>query len=342
MPRSYAVALFMTCCVAVFASGRTSSAQTPAESRGAAPRATKAPIAPQPAGGRQPARVPAPRNEEQAIRDVADAAARFFNSGDSRSFAALFTVDGEIIDAEGNKTQGRDRIEQVFGQLFATHPGNHMDIMIDSVRPLSPTVVIEEGSSTVSNPRGHRASRNRYSVVHVKQSDGRWLMTSARDFADEAAEAKSALEDLGWLVGEWVDENPASLVKTTYAWTDNHAFLVSEFTTQVSGRVTMTGSQRIGWDPREGKIHSWVFDSEGGFAEGLWTREGDRWIVKLTGVNRDGSSASATQIIKRLSSDRYSWQSRDRIVGDDVKSDTDTLIVVRRPPGPELRELPHR
>ena len=57
------------------------------------------------------------------------------------------------------------------------------------------------------------------------------------------------------------------------------------------GRPAMTGSQRIGWDPLAKKIHSWVFDSEGGLAEGVWTRDGNRWIVKLSGVTRDGKPA---------------------------------------------------
>ena len=68
-------------------------------------------------------------------------------------------------------------------------------------------------------------------------------------------------------------------------------------------------------------IRSWVFDSEGGFGEGIWTREGNQWIVKKTGVTRDGKVASATNIITRVSKDRMTWQQRDGIVGGEKTPD---------------------
>jgi hypothetical protein len=55
----------------------------------------------------------------------------------------------------------------------------------------------------------------------------------------------------------------------------------------------MEGWQIIGWDPLEERIRSWTFDGEGGFGEGTWTREGDRWLLRETGVAPDGTRTSA-------------------------------------------------
>jgi hypothetical protein len=96
----------------------------------------------------------------------------------------------------------------------------------------------------------------------------------------------------------------------------------------------MTGTQRIGWDPLAKKIRSWVFDSEGGFGEGVWTRDGKQWIVKRTGVTRDGKIASATTIITRTSKHRMTWQQRDRIVGGEKTPDTGKIQITRKPPSP--------
>lgn len=96
----------------------------------------------------------------------------------------------------------------------------------------------------------------------------------------------------------------------------------------------MSGSQRLGWDPLAKQIRSWVFDSEGGFAEGLWTRDGDQWIIKMRGVTKEGRVASGTNIITKLSDHRLTWQSRDRVVGGERIADTDEVLVVRRPPKP--------
>ena len=67
------------------------------------------------------------------------------------------------------------------------------------------------------------------------------------------------------------------------------------------------GSQRHAAD-RLGRVKhqfkTWIFDSEGGFGEGYWTRDGDRWLIKAEGVRQDGQPASATNIITRLGKDR--------------------------------------
>ena len=140
------------------------------------------------------------------------------------------------------------------------------------------------------------------------------------------------LKQLQWLIGDWVDESPEALVMTSYRWTDNQCYILSEFKVQIAGRPVMTGTQRIGWDPLAKTIRSWVFDSEGGFGEGNWTRDGNRWIVKRTGVTRDGKIASATNIITRVSKHRMTWQSRDRIVGGEKTPDIEEIPITRKPP----------
>ena len=57
----------------------------------------------------------------------------------------------------------------------------------------------------------------------------------------------------------------------------------------------MTVTQRIGWDPLTKQIKSWVFDSEGGYGDGLWTRKGNQWVIKSTGVLPDGRIAHGHQ-----------------------------------------------
>ena len=96
----------------------------------------------------------------------------------------------------------------------------------------------------------------------------------------------------------------------------------------------MKGDLRIGWDPLTRQIKSWVFDTEGGYAEGLWTRIGDRWVVKMTGVRPDGSTASATFTYAPLRRDEYQYTSSDRIIGGQQEPDQ-TVRIVRKPPQPK-------
>jgi hypothetical protein len=96
----------------------------------------------------------------------------------------------------------------------------------------------------------------------------------------------------------------------------------------------MSGSQRIGWDPRLKQVRSWVFDSDGGFSEGFWSRDGERWVIKTTGVLKDGRAASATNILTRVNKDTIKWTSVDRTFGADVLPDGEEINLVREPPKP--------
>jgi uncharacterized protein (TIGR02246 family) len=276
---------------------------------------------------------PAHQQDEKAIRLAVEAFAKAYNAGDAKAIASLFVADGEIVSEEGQSTQGREGIKQVFAGIFKEHPKTHMDLAVGSIRFIGADMAVEDGTATVIYAPDEPAQHSPYTVVHARQ-DGKWLTASARDLPDDTPTPEEQLKQLQWMIGDWVDESPEALVVTSYRWTDNQCYILSEFKVQIGGRPVMTGSQRIGWDPLAKKIRSWVFDSEGGFGEGIWTREGNHWIVKMTGVRRDGKTASATNITTRVSKDRMTWQSRDRIVGGEKTPDIEEIPITRRPPPP--------
>jgi uncharacterized protein (TIGR02246 family) len=276
---------------------------------------------------------PAHQQDEKAIRLAVEAFAKAYNAGDAKAIASLFVADGEIVSEEGESTRGREGIEQAFAGIFKEHPKTHMDLAIGSIRFIGPDTAIEDGMATVTNAPDEPAQRSPYTVVHTGH-DGKWLTASARDLPDDTPTPEEQLKQFQWMIGDWVDESPEALVITSYRWTDNQCYILSEFKMQVGGRPVMTGTQRIGWDPLSKNIRSWVFDSEGGFGEGIWTREGNHWIVKMTGVTRDGKIGSATNIITRVSKDRMTWQQRDRIVGGEKTPDIEKVPITRKPPPP--------
>jgi uncharacterized protein (TIGR02246 family) len=283
---------------------------------------------------RQP-QTPAPDHsqDEKAIRQTAEEVVRAYNTADAKTLAALFSSDAEIVDHHGNASQGRQAIEQEFAEVFADNPGGKIEIDVDSIRFVCPNVAIEDGTSTVQHAASEPAVHCRYTVIHVKEG-GKWLMTSARDLPDEEPAAKEQLKQFEWLIGEWVDESEVALVQTNYRWADNNKFIVNEFTVQIEGRPALTGTMRIGWDPLRKHVRSWIFDSEGGFGDGLWARQGDEWVLTLSGVTRDGKVGSRTMVMTRLGKDRYSWEAHDCMVNGELLSDLDPVTVVRTPPKP--------
>jgi len=128
-----------------------------------------------------------------------------------------------------------------------------------------------------------------------------------------------------------VDDGGSAVVRSSCRWSEDRNFLLQEFNLQISGRNSMQVSQRIGWDPLNKRIRSWVFDSEGGYGESLWTRNGDTWLIKATGVRPDGQTASATNMLVPAGKDSYVWRSNDRIVGDEVVAPIEVKVVRKLP-----------
>src|SRR5262249_21200887 len=139
------------------------------------------------------------------------------------------------------------------------------------------------------------------------------------------------LEQLGWLVGDWVNEGNDAVVRISYRWSDDRNFLLGDFHVTRAGSTVMQSTQRVGWDPVAGKVRSWVFDSDGGFGEGNWTYVDGSWVIKSSAVLPDGQTGSATITVSPQGKDRYLLKGTDRIAGDERDDDFE-FIVTRKPP----------
>jgi uncharacterized protein (TIGR02246 family) len=277
---------------------------------------------------------PAPSADEQAIRQLDEVFIRHYDQGDSKALAAMFAEDAEVVEADGSRYQGRGPVEQGFADSFAASPGSKLKLEIESIRFLGADVAKEEGRSLVTPVKGATISRT-YLALYVRR-DGRWLISSVREEKDPLVRPGERLKDLEWMIGDWVDEGSESEVRVNCRWTEDGNFLIRSFTVKRQGRPMMTVTQRVGWDPLARQFRSWEFDSEGGFGEGRWSRDGDRWVVKHTAVRPEGTTASATNILTQQRPDLVRWVSTDRVIGDESVPDEPGYTLVRVPPSPGI------
>jgi hypothetical protein len=161
------------------------------------------------------------------------------------------------------------------------------------------------------------------------------LIASLRETPEQQVSHHEHLKELEWLVGDWVEETDEAVVLTSVAWSENGNFLVRTFDVRVQGKPAVTGSQRIGWDPLTKQIKSWVFDSEGGYGDGLWMRNGNHWVIKTTGVRPEGRTTTATQVLTYVNKDTLRWKSIDRTLGAEIRHDIDEIVMVKKPPKPQ-------
>jgi uncharacterized protein (TIGR02246 family) len=282
----------------------------------------------------KPAAAPSGSPEEQAIRALDDAFVREYNKAQTKALAARFTEDAEVVEADGTRYRGRDLIEQRLAETFAASPGVKLEVKSELIQFLSPDVAKAEGRTLVTPATGSADAR-RHTALLVKR-EGRWLISSIREEADKEIRAHDRLKELEWMIGEWVDQGPDSHVRVSCRWSEDGNFLVRRFHVNIAGKPALTIDQRIGWDPLARQFHSWEFDSEGGYGEGQWSHDGERWVIKHSGVRPEGITASATHLVTRQRPDLVRWKSIDRVVGDESVPREQEFVMVRVPPAPKV------
>ena len=134
------------------------------------------------------------------------------------------------------------------------------------------------------------------------------------------------------MIGSWVDRDDGAgvTIQTDCEWTKNQAFINRSFAVVIGDEVDMAGMQIIGWDPAQKKIRSWVFDSDGGFGEGTWTKKNNAWHIQTSGVAPDGSKTSAVNIISKMDDNSFGWQSINRMAAGELLPNVDEVVVVRQ------------
>jgi uncharacterized protein (TIGR02246 family) len=284
----------------------------------------------QPAGQKQPVKGEANAAVKEAVMSNVRTFTEAFNKRDVKTLLTLFAKDCVLTEADGSTVVGLKELEEEFNETFEADPNGKLSVSVDSLQVVAPDVVIEEGKTTFYPDGKTLTAETDYQATHVKRGD-KWLMTRVRSFNRVVLNPYDQLRELEWLVGDWVDESEDSIVESSYRWDTNKTFLLNNFSVKVKGQKVLIGTQRIGRDPLSKQLKAWIFDSEGGYAESLWSNVDDSWIMKATGVRSDGKVVTVTNRLTQLGKDRYRFDSADRIVGEERMPDM-SVVVVRRPP----------
>ncbi len=265
--------------------------------------------------------------ETTAITNQVAEYAKAYNAGDAKALAKYFTDDAEYTDENGQLTQGRSDIEELLTDTFAENKGATLDVQVDSVRPLDSDLYEEKGTTTVTSSSGDRQSSS-YTALHARKN-GEWLISRLFEFPAAEPTPGQQLSQLAWMVGMWKDRGGSTSVETKADWARGNNFLTRTFKISQGDGVLLEGWQIIGWDPIENRIRSWIFDSEGGYGQAFWTRDGNRWLLKETRVSADGSESSAEQTLTYVDQDHCTFESANRTLNGDLQPNIDKIEIDR-------------
>lgn len=285
--------------------------------------------------------------DKAAIRAAAQSYQEALSRGDGAALAAFWTADGDIVDEQGNTLAGRKSAAEVTKPAAGTVRPD-MRIRETNLRFLTDDVAIEDGTVEVGLPGLAQPARGRFSATWVRGADG-WKLAALREDRLDAPAGAETLQDLDWMVGEWTvvedregrpaaaaGEKPA--MEIAVRWNANRTFLLRDMKIPVAhaddatpaGALSVT--QRIGWDPLSRRIRSWVFSSDGGHGEAVWSRDGDAWVARTAAVLPDGTQTSSLNIYSFDGKDRCIWRSLPTHVGGE-HAPAFTMVMTRKPKG---------
>lgn len=269
--------------------------------------------------------------DKSAIQQSIDAYVAAFNKADSKALASLWTEQGELVNPDGKRAQGRQELETQFTEYFAGTKDAKLELSNIAIELQSPSVALETGIARVL-VAGQEPAETEYKAIHIKTAAG-WRIDSVRESEPLAAAPShfEKLQELAWMIGQWTDADGKGLVKSSCRWTSNRNFLVLTFKVFVDDRVDFEGTQIIGWDPHAQAIRSWTFDSDGGFGVGRWSGGDGKWTVQTLHTLPDGRRGSASNTYEVLDDKTVRYRSIGRQVDGSLMPSIGPVTIVRSP-----------
>ena len=267
---------------------------------------------------------------ESPIRKAIESYVKAFNSGDAKSLASHWKEGGEFTLPSGATLSGQEEMVKTFSKYFEKSKGTKLELVDTEVSLISPSVGIESGIARLISPEG-KVNETEYQAVHIKTAKG-WKIDSLEE--QELAEAPPSnyekLHKLEWMIGQWIDQGDNITVTTNCRWTSNQNFIIRTFRVVENESVSFEGTQVIGWDASKDTIRSWLFDSDGGFGVGMWTQDGNTWVVRTLSTLSDGRKASATNIYEQVNDQTMTFRSIGRQVDGELMPKIAPITVTRQ------------
>jgi uncharacterized protein (TIGR02246 family) len=250
-----------------------------------------------------------------------------YNKGDAKTLARFYSEDADYTDPDGAEVKGRDAMQKLLADNFQQNPGAKLSIQTEEAKQLSPDVKVSRGIATVTLANG-AAEATRYTAVRVRKDD-HWEISQLTETRAPAPSTYSQLQALEWMVGTWRDKSGDQVVQTKATWAGDKNFLVRTFSVKGADQSETEGWEIVGWDPILQEIRSWIFDSNGGFGEASWVRDGDDWLIRASNVLPDGSRSTAENVLTQVDDNNFTWESQNRTLNGEPQPSLDKIEVQR-------------
>lgn len=241
---------------------------------------------------------------------------------DAKAIAAMYTEDARYEDENGEVTQGRAAIEERATESQAAMKDANLTVDLESARLLGKDVLLIRGSTTLR--QDGEESYSSFSATLTRSGEN-WLIA---DIEEKSLEATTVGEDelakLSGLVGTWRPEGEDAKFESTVKMSLNGSFLTRKTKSLGEDEDGFTSVEIIGYDPVNDCLKSWFFDSEGGFGEGFWREDEDKWVVHRKVTMPDGGTFSSEYHV--------SWEDDDHLIVETVSKSLNGQVLPNTEP----------
>lgn len=230
----------------------------------------------------------------------------------------------------GKRIHGRSEIMDKFSSMFKKYPEAELIVSQENLEILDDSHALEKGTSRVYLSNNENPIDSKYTIQYIKENNHWLIQNVAENDISFATKIPQELQELDWLIGKWVDETPNIKIETNSRWILNNHYIQSNFILFYKDKSELSGKQFIGWDPHEKKVKSWIFDSDGGFGEGIWSKSGPQWTVFVKSILPNGHKASSKHTYSLIDNNSYKFSITDREINGETLPNLEEISVIRK------------
>lgn len=291
------------------------------------------------AGVAAPGQAPAPpvaaesSTPAEDARTALEAAARsYVEAANARRFEALADqwTDGAELTEGGTRLVGREAIVASIRGWLEANPEARLEVRLTGVKVLGSGAARVRGVMSFTRKPGARPIETRFESLRVLEGDT-WRL------AESTVEPSQidALEALSWMVGTWRATDPGSgaTVDASYQRVAGGHLILGGIRRRApahDGRpaTEIDVVELIHPDKVTGTVRSWVFDSTGARAEGVFETDGTSFNRRFVGTTADGAAGQVArwvQVIVPTGESSCTMHSIDRVLDGQPLPDTPPL-----------------
>lgn len=266
--------------------------------------------------------------DEATVRNIFATYQEAFNKREIEKLKTLWSKDAlyENLTTQ-DFIQGQDEVVQYFKGQFESMQNETLNVTIDTISfPANGKALVKGTTVTTSKEEQQKSAF----IAELIEENKTWLFQKVAEVEILPPPTNYAqLKDLEWLIGKWKGEQDYTTFTINTTWDENKNFIIQKFSVVMLGQKELEGAQIIGWDDGKKKVRSWIFDSDGGFGEGVWNRSDDSWYASMTFTLPDGRKGSETQIYMKKDQNAYTFDSDDRDIEGRLMPDTQAITITR-------------